>query len=283
MFPLILIVPVLSLVNVLLAVPVINPVIDKLVPVDTPAFKLFEINASAVVPVKDKVPASTFILALLVKLIVPVKAFVPSIFLIAPSELIPIPEMKIGPAAKLKLPSNCNALPELIVVVPAAVPSAFAFVLIFKIPAAVVVEVPTEMLPVYPLLSPLKVNIVLAPPSFTIALAPFILPVTETFPKAPPIFNAPVSSNALVLFVNVNVPASTLILAAELIVTKLDNVFDPLGFLMAPVAFIPVPVMKIGSGIVYPVPLIFNAAPVTTVVLDAAVLLAPGELLPNPS
>ena len=132
---------------VLLAVPVIKPVIDKLVPVETPAFKLLETNAIAVVPVIDKVPASTFILALLVKLIVPVNAFAPSIFLIAPSKLIPVPEIYIGSAAKLKPPSNCNALPELIVVVPAAVPSAFAFVFIFKIPAAVVVAVPTEMFP----------------------------------------------------------------------------------------------------------------------------------------
>ena len=41
--------------------------------------------------------------------------------------------------------------------------------------------------------------------------------------------------------------------------------------------------VKIGSGITYPVPLIFNAAALATVVVEAAVLLPPGELLPNPS
>ena len=113
--------------------------------------------------------------------------------------------------------------------------------------------------------------------------APVIGPDTVKLPKAPPKFNAPVSLNDSVLFVNVKVPASILILAAELTVIKLDKVLDPLRFLIAPVKLIPVPEIKIGSGITYPVPFIFSAAKLATVVVDAAVLLPPGELLPNPS
>ena len=71
----------------------------------------------------------------------------PDKFLITPSVVSPVPEINIGSAAKLKPPSNCNALPELIVVVPVIVPNVFILVFIFKIPAAVVVAVPTEILP----------------------------------------------------------------------------------------------------------------------------------------
>ena len=131
------------------------------------------------------------------------------------------------------------------------------------------------------LLLPLKVKMVLAPPSFTIAPAPFIGPDTVKLPNAPPKFSAPVNSKDFVALVKVSVPASIFILAAELTVTKLDKLLDPLVFLMAPVALIPVPVINIGSGIVYPVPFIFNAAKLDTVVLEAPV--TPGEELPNPS
>ena len=69
-------------------------------------------NTTAVELVKDKVPASTFILAAPVKEIVPARAFEPNIFLIAPSLLIPVPEIVIGSAAKVTPPCTCNAAPE---------------------------------------------------------------------------------------------------------------------------------------------------------------------------
>ena len=72
----------------------------------------------------------------------------PDKFLSTPSLFIPVPEMVVGSAAKATPPSICNALPELIVVLPEADPNALAFVFIFKIPAAVVVAVPTEIFPV---------------------------------------------------------------------------------------------------------------------------------------
>ena len=97
-----------------------------LVPDATPAFKLFEIKASAVVPVIDKVPASTFILALPVKLTVPLKAFVPNKFRMAPSLLIPFPEIEIGSAANVIPPCTCNAAFVFTVVDPDIAPNAFA-------------------------------------------------------------------------------------------------------------------------------------------------------------
>ena len=75
--------------------------IDILVPEATPAFKLLVLNAIEVELVNDKVPASTFILAAPVKEIGPASAFEPVIFLIAPSLLIPVPEIVIGSAAKV--------------------------------------------------------------------------------------------------------------------------------------------------------------------------------------
>ena len=127
----------------------IKPVTNILVLVATPVFKLFEPNVSAVDPVIDKVPASTFILALLVKEIVPAKELAPDKFLMTPSAFKPVPEIVIGSAAKVTPPSTCNALPLLMVVeLPDVEPKALALPLIFNIPAAVVVAVPTEIFPV---------------------------------------------------------------------------------------------------------------------------------------
>jgi hypothetical protein len=260
--------------------PVNAPEIYILVAVFTPALNENVLVAMDVVLVIDKVPASTFILALLVKLMGPVKVLDPSIFLIAPSEFIPVPDILIGSAAKLIPPSTCNTLPKLIVVVPVVEdPNALGLVLIFKIPAAVVVEVPTEISPVYALLFPLKVNIVLAPPSFMNAPAPVIGPDTDKLPEVPPKFNAPVSFNDSVIFVNVKVPASTFILAFALTVILFDKVFDPLGFLIAPTALKPDPVIKNSSGIVNPVPIISKVVLLPIVVVDNP---APPEL-PNAS
>jgi hypothetical protein len=99
------------------------------------------------------------------------------------------------------------------------------------------------------LLLPLKVKIVLVPPSFINVPAPFIGPETVKLPEAPPKFKLPVSSNDFVVLVKVIVPASTFILAAALTVIVFEKVFDPTVFLIAPVAFIPVPVINIASGI----------------------------------
>ena len=90
---------------------------------------------------------------------------------------------------------------------------------------------------------------VLAPPSFINDPAPFKGPKIVKLPNAPPKFKAPVSSIDFVVLVNVRVPASTFILALALIVIVFDKVFDPIVFLIAPVAYTPVPVIEIASGI----------------------------------
>ena len=52
---------------------------------------LVPIAIAAVAFVIDKVPASTFILALELKFTVPLNALAPDIFLIAPSDVTPVP------------------------------------------------------------------------------------------------------------------------------------------------------------------------------------------------
>ncbi|CAB4823985.1 unannotated protein [freshwater metagenome] len=59
------------------------------------------------------------------------------------------------------------------------------------------------------------------------------------------------------------------------------NVFIPAGLLIAPKLLIPVPLIVKVSGIVNPLPFIFNAAVFTTVVVEAPV--TPALVLPNPS
>ena len=87
--------PVLSFVKVLPASPVNNPLKNILVPEKTPVFKLLAPNAMVPVVI-DKLPASTLILALLVKLIAPVNILFPEILLIAPKLETPKPPIDIG-------------------------------------------------------------------------------------------------------------------------------------------------------------------------------------------
>ena len=105
----------LSLVKIPL--PVIAPLIYILVPEATPAFNALATKEIDVpVLVIDKVPASTFILEALVKLIVPLKALVPKIFLMAPLLAIPVPLMVIPSGIESELPLISNAAPVFTVV-----------------------------------------------------------------------------------------------------------------------------------------------------------------------
>ena len=115
MLPLTYKVPVLSLVKIPL--PVIAPLMNMLVPDATPAFNALETKEIAVpVLVIDKVPASTFILAALVKLIVPLKILVPKILRIAPVLLKPVPLMVIPSGTVNAAPLISKAAPVLTVV-----------------------------------------------------------------------------------------------------------------------------------------------------------------------
>ena len=62
------------------------------------------------IPVVDKVPASTLILAAPFKLMAPLKVLVPEILLMAPKPLIPVPIILTG-SAVVKLPWICKAAP----------------------------------------------------------------------------------------------------------------------------------------------------------------------------
>ena len=77
---------------------------------------------------KVKVPASEFILETAANVIEPANAFAPEIFLIAPSLLIPLPEIVIGSASNVFVEADwtCNAAPELTVVPALTLPNAAA-------------------------------------------------------------------------------------------------------------------------------------------------------------
>ena len=100
-----------------------------LVPEATPAFNEFTSKASDVpVLVIDKVPASTFILEFPVKLMVPLKALVPKIFLIAPVLLKPVPLMVMPSGIESEPPLISKAALELAIIVPDVVaPNAALF------------------------------------------------------------------------------------------------------------------------------------------------------------
>ena len=132
------------------------PVILILVDVFTPVFNV--LAPMATVLDKASAPPSLLILALFANVIGPANVLVPLKFLITPSAFNPVPDILIGSAANVTPPSTCNALPVLIVVLPEVAPKALPLVFIFKIPAAVVVAVPIDILPVYPVLFPLKVK-----------------------------------------------------------------------------------------------------------------------------
>ena len=70
----------------------------------------------------DKVPASKFILALLVKLILPVNILFPEILLIAPKLDTPKPPIEIGSALFI-LFWTCKLAPLLTMVFPTVVPN----------------------------------------------------------------------------------------------------------------------------------------------------------------
>ena len=122
MLPLTYKVPVLSLVKIPL--PAIIPLIYMLVPEATPAFNVL-ISKERDVPVlvNDKVPASTFILALLVKLMVPLIALVPKIFLMAPVLLNPVPLMVIPSGIERDPPLISKAAPLATIVLDDPVPN----------------------------------------------------------------------------------------------------------------------------------------------------------------